>query len=63
MPTNDDAPITPRLTGDSLTGAEVSSPTKLSQSDLITIFDVSTKTVKSMTVLQFAAALGITLTP
>lgn len=63
MPTLDDAPITPRLVADSLVSADVSATTKLAQGDLVQVFDVSTKTVKTITVLQFAKALGITLTP
>lgn len=59
MPTLDDAPTIPTLLGDDLTAAEVSASNKLSRSDLVQVYDVSTQRVKTITVTELAEALGI----
>lgn len=60
--TLDDAPTIqiPRLLGDDLTAAEVSAVNKLSRSDLVYVYDVSTRKPKVMTVQEFGEALGQT---
>jgi hypothetical protein len=68
MPTLDDAPTIPKLTSaklvssSSLTGG-TASPTEaqLSKLDLIQIYDSSQRKVKTITVSDFATALGLTL--
>jgi hypothetical protein len=63
MPTLDDAPTIPKLTATSLVG--VLNPTEtadtLDELDLVQVYDVSTQKVKTITIANFAAALGITL--
>jgi len=63
MPTLDDAPIVQKLTATSLLGAlnPTETPTTLDEADLIQVYDVSTQRAKTITIAQFAAALGITL--
>jgi hypothetical protein len=62
-PTLDDCPTIPKLTATSLVGAL--NPTETSNTidelDLVQVYDVSTQTVKAITLANFAAALGITL--
>lgn len=68
MPTLDDAPTLAPLgsqklvASSSLTGGSAS-PTaaQLSKLDLIQIYDVSTRSVRTITVADFAIALGLTL--
>lgn len=62
-PTLDDCPIIPKLTATSLVGALNPAETSdtLDELDLVQVYDVSTQKVKSITVANFAAALGITL--
>lgn len=68
MPTLDDAPKVPTLgsqrlvSSSTLTGG-TASPTdaQLSKLDLIQIYDVSAQRVKTITVADFALALGLTL--
>jgi len=63
MPTLDDAPTLPRLTGSSLTGVggPAETPTTLDELDLIQVYDVSTQQVKTITVQNFATTLGLTV--
>jgi hypothetical protein len=63
MPTLDDAPTIPVLTGVSLTAAGDSADvnTQLHELDLIQVFDKSTSRVKTTTVRALATALGITI--
>ncbi len=63
MPTLDDAPVIPRLTASSLVGANNPTETSstLDELDLIQVYDVSTQQVKTITITNLAAALGITL--
>jgi hypothetical protein len=68
MPTLDDAPTLAPLgsqklvTSSSLTGG-ISSPTEaqLSKLDLVQIYDSSQRKVRTITVADFAIALGLTL--
>jgi|688.fasta_scaffold1714994_2 hypothetical protein len=63
MPTLDDAPTIPKLTGANLTGATnpAETPTTLDELDLIQVYDVSERKVKTITIANFAAALNIAL--
>jgi hypothetical protein len=68
MPTLDDAPTIPKLTSaklvsSSLLSGGTASPTEaqLSKLDLIQIYDSSQRKVKTITVSDFATALGLTL--
>ena len=63
MPTLDDAPTIPKLTATSLVGALNPAETAdtLDELDLVQVYDVSTQKVKTITIANFAAALGITL--
>lgn len=63
MPTLDDAPTIPKLTATSLVGANNPTETAdtLDELDLVQVYDVSTQKVKTITIANFAAALGITV--
>ena len=63
MPTLDDAPTIPKLTATTLVGAANPAETAdtLDELDLVQVYDVSTQKVKTITIANFAAALGITL--
>ena len=60
MPTLDDAPITQRLIGTDLLAAEITTAGTLSREDLIQVFDMGTRTAKTITVQELGEALGIT---
>lgn len=60
MPTLDDAPIRERLTGTDLLAAEITTAGVLSREDLIQVFDMGTRTAKTITVQELGEALGIT---
>lgn len=62
--TLEDAPTIqiPRLLGDSLLSAEVTANNKVSRTDLVYVYDVSTRKPKVMTVQEFGEALGATFT-
>jgi hypothetical protein len=64
MPTLDDAPTIPKLTATSLVGPlnPAETTTTLDELDLVQVYDVSTQKVKTITVANFATALGISLT-
>jgi hypothetical protein len=63
MPTLDDAPTIPKLTATSLVGALNPAETAdtLDELDLVQVYDVSNQKVKTITIANFAATLGITL--
>jgi hypothetical protein len=63
MPTLDDAPTIPKLTATSLVNPLNPTETAdtLDELDLVQVYDVSTQKVKTITIANFAAALGITL--
>lgn len=63
MPTLDDAPITPRLTGALLTNPNnpTETATTLDENDLIQVYDVSTGQAKTITIANLGTALGIAL--
>lgn len=64
MPTLDDAPIIPKLTGSNLTGATnpAETPTTLDELDLIQVYDVSEQKVKTITIANLGLALNLPLT-
>lgn len=62
MPTLDDAPIVRTLNGgEDLTAAEAVDTANLSREDLIQVYDKSERQAKTITVGDFAEALGLTL--
>ena len=62
MPTLDDAPITPKLLGgEDLTAAAATDEKNISKEDLVQVYDKSKRVAKTITVDEFAKALGITL--
>jgi len=60
MPTPDDTPTLEPLVGDSLLAAEVDSPTKLSRSDVVQVYDLTEARVKKITIQELGEALGVT---
>jgi len=68
MPTLDDAPTLAPLTGASLassgtftSGTAAPTEAQLSKLDLVQIYDSSQRKVRTITVADFAIALGLTL--
>ena len=62
MPTLDDAPLTPTLLGgEDLTAAAATDEKNISKEDLVQVYDKSKRVAKTITVDEFAKALGITL--
>jgi len=69
MPTLDDAPIITTLIGSNLVSSVVTSggtdtttsPACLNKADLVQVYDMSTRKPKTITVANFALALGITV--
>jgi hypothetical protein len=61
-PSLDDAPTIPKLTATTLVGANpTETATTLDELDLVQVYDVSTQKVKTITIADFATALGITV--
>jgi hypothetical protein len=60
MPTLGDAPVLERLTGTSLLSSNTDSVTEIAREDLLSFFDDSTKSVKTITVQDLGEALGLT---
>ena len=61
MPTLDDAPITPALSGgEDLTAADATDAANVARADLIQVYDASTQQPKTITVQELGEALGLT---
>ena len=60
MPTLGDAPVLERLTGTSLLSSNTDSVTEIAREALLSFFDDSTKSVKTITVQDLGEALGLT---
>ena len=63
MPTLDDAPTIPKLTGVLLTNTNNPTETAdtIDEADLIQVYDVSTQKVKTITIAALGTTLGIAM--